>query len=997
MKKALILILIFLLSIGSVSALEFESYVDEAFKSGIITGDENGDFHSEKVAIRAEFATIVVRFLGLSGGVNIFSDVSDNDWFAGSISAAALHGMIAGYENAQARPYEPITCQDAVTMLGRYYNARKETVPPIDGVFDYALPYYAYALENDFFQREEYAEPTHHITKGEILALMYEYSKQDNKKIHFLSGYPKISEQGVFNSISLDLKTNEPCSIYYSLSATSSPAPKADTYLCEITEKNTVGSIHITVPMDNEYTLFLRPVDKNGVSGKITAINNLRAFPFLSGNGTTDAPYIIFSENQLEAISQYPDRVYKLGSDIVLSKPWTPIKSFSGILDGNGCSIKNLNISESITDAGLFAVIDSGTVRNLTVYANINVKMNAGAIAGQNINGTIRSCSVMGTVSAKTNNAGGICGINRGIIRDCLSAMYSVSADSFAGGICGQNYTFIEQCLSAAESVVSQLCAGGISGTNSGGKIYSCVAANMTVYNSMTYNSGVITTNKQNGVVDSCYSYEDVITNASYETPGRFSQSGIPISFEDLISVKFYQSIGFSNWNTAKNGFRLPRPDKASDPVLEKGLTQYMPLPISTPSELYNMGKNEAGHYILTQNITLTTPWKTIFTQNGFSGTFDGNGYTIKNLKLGSEQGMFSNITGGTVKNLNIENASASTSVSGGILTACNYGYIINCSISGNIVTKKAGVLGAFTAENYGEISGCTAKVNITNNDDNSTTGGICGENNGVVFNTFFSGKITSSGKNVVIGGISGYCTEGYISDSFADVSAKLDNTSSYFGGICGVASGAQIYKCASSGSVTQMGQNTYTGGICGAADASSVYNCLSAAELYIGASSAYTGGICGFNSASNIQNTYSNGSIVAIGTDEVFTGGICGYSENGFVMQNVSLNPSINSSGNAGAVIGYQELSEINDNYCCERTLINSSRAVSSIKNGIAKPITTLKSADFYLRPISDGGLLGWDDTGEIWAATSKVTRYPFPVLNGVDQCQSIKTPAYK
>ncbi len=997
MKKAFILMLIFLLCTGYARADGLESYLDDALKSGIIVGDEHGELHINKVATRAEFATIAVRFLGLSGGVNVFSDVSDTDWYAQSIAAASLHGMIIGHENNLARPHDPITCQDAVTILGRYYDARTDGYPAIDGVSSHALPYYVYALENELFLKEEYSRPNRHITKGEIIALMYEYSKKDDKKIHFMPGYPRISEKGVFNSISLDIKTNAPCTIYYGISDEKFPAPKAEAYLCKIAQGNTIGSIHIPVSIGREYTLFLRAVDENGASGKITTLDSLYAFPFPSGNGTVDAPYIIYSPEQLTAISQYPDRVYRLGSDITLSEEWTPIENFSGILDGNGYCINGLEIKNDITNAGLFAVLDGGTVRNLTIYADIQVKMNAGAVAGQNLNGTIRNCTAAGTVMAKTNNAGGIAGINRGIIRDCLSAQYSVSASSYAGGIAGQNYMTIEKCLSAAEAVVAQMCAGAAAGANTDGKIVSCISANMTVYNPMTYNSGIITTNKQQGIVDSCYSYEDIISKSAYQEPGRFSQNGISVTWNQLTSAEFYRKIGWDGWVMAKNGYRLARPKKNSDPILEPGLTQYMPIPVSNQKELNSIGKNEAGHYILTQDITLNAPWKIICTQNGFSGTFDGKGYTIYNLNLGSEQGMFSNITGGTIKNLNIKNATASPTLSGAILTTCNYGYIINCTVSGSIITKKAGVTGSFAAENYGEITNCSATVSITHNNDNSTTGGICGENNGVISGSVYSGELTSKGNNVVMGGISGYCTDGYISDCFADVTVKLDNHSSYFGGISGVSIGAQIYKCGSSGSVTQTSRSAYSGGVSGAAEASSVYNCLSAVNIYTGSRSAYTGGICGFNSESNIQNTYSTGRIVAVGADEMFTGGICGYAENGFVMQNAALNPSINASGNFGAVIGHQSMSEVSDNYSCERTLINSMRNVTNEKNGITKPLSTLKSADFFFRPVSDGGLLGWDNTDLIWSAVENPAHYPFPVLSGVDMCLILKTPAYK
>ncbi|MDE6778170.1 MAG: hypothetical protein K2J51_01660 [Alistipes sp.] len=116
-----------------------------------------------------------------------------------------------------------------------------------------------------------------------------------------------------------------------------------------------------------------------------------------------------------------------LAADIDLSgAEWTPIANcsrkdasagFKGVFDGNGKTISNINYSNSTDDysAGLFGVINGGTVRNLTVEG-----------------GEIGSL----------DSAGAICGVMLGesVIENCHNKGVNVSADSAAGGIAGRAY-----------------------------------------------------------------------------------------------------------------------------------------------------------------------------------------------------------------------------------------------------------------------------------------------------------------------------------------------------------------------------------------------------------------------------------------------------------------------------------------------------------------------------------------------------------------------------
>jgi len=80
--------------------------------------------------------------------------------------------------------------------------------------------------------------------------------------------------------------------------------------------------------------------------------------------------------------------------------------------------------------------------------------------------------------------------------------------------------------------------------------------------------------------------------------------------------------------------------------------------PIGTEAQLREIDNNLKGKYYLTNNITLSSTWTPLAVQEGFRGIFDGNGYTISNVKLaaysgGLDVGFFAN-NYGTIRNLKL-------------------------------------------------------------------------------------------------------------------------------------------------------------------------------------------------------------------------------------------------------------------------------------------------------------------------------------------------------
>ena len=76
-----------------------------------------------------------------------------------------------------------------------------------------------------------------------------------------------------------------------------------------------------------------------------------------------------------------------------------------------------------------------------------------------------------------------------------------------------------------------------------------------------------------------------------------------------------------------------------------------------------------------------------------------------------------------------------------------------------------------------------------------------------------------------------------------------------------------------------------------------------------------------------------------------------------------------------------------MDNNYYLEKIFVSGNRADDAV-SGNAQSADNLLKADFYIAPVSDGGLLGWMGSGEgepVWVYSEKLA-YPLPVLYGVD-----------
>jgi len=100
----------------------FNSSISTMANDGLLLGYPDGTFRPNDAITRAEFATIVSRFLNLAyAGGNRFSD-TDGHWATAAINTVAYVGWVTGYPDGTFRPDNPITRAEAATIVNRIFH-----------------------------------------------------------------------------------------------------------------------------------------------------------------------------------------------------------------------------------------------------------------------------------------------------------------------------------------------------------------------------------------------------------------------------------------------------------------------------------------------------------------------------------------------------------------------------------------------------------------------------------------------------------------------------------------------------------------------------------------------------------------------------------------------------------------------------------------------------------------------------------------------------------
>lgn len=245
---------------------------------------------------------------------------------------------------------------------------------------------------------------------------------------------------------------------------------------------------------------------------------------------------------------------------------------------------------------------------------------------------------------------------------------------------------------------------------------------------------------------------------------------------------------------------------------------------ISTADELIEFSKlcrldswSKGKEFVLTTDIILTG--KDFTSIPIFSGTFDGQGHSIKGVSVTgvTGRGLFSIISeNATVKNLNvvgIVRPSGSESSIGGI-AGTNKGVIYNCRFSGKVAATNTvgGIVGENTST--GSVLKCTAAGTV---DGEKFTGGVVGNNSGNIVQSINAASVNTTNEEKK------HSLEDIDLSTLTDVesytkkSSSSDETSSATdtGGIAGYSTGT-IFSCENSGSIGYPHVGYNIGGIAG-------------------------------------------------------------------------------------------------------------------------------------------------------------------------------------
>lgn len=250
-----------------------------------------------------------------------------------------------------------------------------------------------------------------------------------------------------------------------------------------------------------------------------------------------------------------------LEADLDLNGMELEIPVFGGIFDGQGHTIRGLEIQREGSQAGLFRYLQQGAViQELSVSGARVLPQGSGCqvgiLVGRNY-GSIVNCRVSGVLEGE-EEVGGIAGVNEesGVIRRC-TAEVTVLGRRRSGGIVGSNHGTLNNCVnrgniniytndmvyeledftvenleeaSSGARLDAHMDTGGIAGI-SDGKIYYCSNEGTVGYAHVGYNTGGIVGRLHQGYIQNC-------TNTGHVL-GRKDVGGVAGQMEPFMEMEY--------------------------------------------------------------------------------------------------------------------------------------------------------------------------------------------------------------------------------------------------------------------------------------------------------------------------------------------------------------------------------------------------------------------------------------------------------------------------
>ncbi len=170
----------------------FYADVRYVYEAGLMNGTAEGLFSPDLFTSRAMLVTVLWRLSG-SPVVNYympFADVDQAAWYAEAVRWAASCGIVAGYDNGNFGPNDPVTREQLAAILYRCAAYRQEdtsigadtnilSFTDAASVSEYAVPALQWACGAGILQGADGALlPTHPATRAQTAAILHRFCQQ---------------------------------------------------------------------------------------------------------------------------------------------------------------------------------------------------------------------------------------------------------------------------------------------------------------------------------------------------------------------------------------------------------------------------------------------------------------------------------------------------------------------------------------------------------------------------------------------------------------------------------------------------------------------------------------------------------------------------------------------------------------------------------------------------------------------------------------------------
>jgi|GEM_PF-4067981 len=252
--------------------------------------------------------------------------------------------------------------------------------------------------------------------------------------------------------------------------------------------------------------------------------------------GSSENPYEISTVGQF--LSMNPSKCYKLACDLDFKgAAITPIGYYTGIFDGRGYTLKNINIDLPGQDSvGLFTYLSNGNlykgiIKNLNIE-NISVrgKLHVGGLVGL-VRGSsaIENCHIFGRgqITGSAYVAGIVGRVYGGHVKINNSSnrvnIKAEGGDALAGGLLGDGYADISNCYAACNIEAAGTFVGGLAAClRKGGSILNSFF-NGTINSNGNDVGGIAGIVEGDITISQCYSAG--ILNAGYRVGGLLGRA----------------------------------------------------------------------------------------------------------------------------------------------------------------------------------------------------------------------------------------------------------------------------------------------------------------------------------------------------------------------------------------------------------------------------------------------------------------------------------------